>query len=97
MKTILRDATSICVLLFSSFAAYAELLKFEVIDIESPYFDGRSFGAVGQYEMITARATIAVDPQHRLNSGIVDIDLAPTNDDGLVEAIKAAAVSITKY
>jgi hypothetical protein len=59
MKTILRDATSICVLLFSSFAAYAELLKFEVIDIESPYFDGRSFGAVGQYEMITARATPA--------------------------------------
>ena len=92
MKTILRDATSICVLLFSSFAAYAELLKFEVIDIESPYFDGRSFGAVGQYEMITARATIAVDPQHRLNSGIVDIDLAPTNDDGLVEAIADVAI-----
>jgi hypothetical protein len=42
--------------------------------------------------MITARATIAVDPQHRLNSGIVDIDLAPTNDDGLVEAIADVAI-----
>ena len=92
MKTILRGVTSICVLLFSSFASHAELLKFEVIDIESPYFDGRLFGAVGQYEMITARATIAVDPAHRLNAGIVDIDLAPTNDDGLVEAIADVAI-----
>ena len=28
-------------------AARAELVRFEVLEIESPYFDGRSFGAVG--------------------------------------------------
>ena len=70
----------------------AELVRFEVVEVESPYFDGRSFGSVGQYEMITARATIAVDPEHALNSGVVDIDLAPTNETGRVEAIADVAI-----
>ena len=70
----------------------AELVRFEVVEIESPYFDGRSFGSVGQYEMITARATIAVNPEHKLNSGIVDIDLAPTNESGRVEAVADVAI-----
>ena len=70
----------------------AELVDFEVIKIESPYFEGQSFGSVGQYEMITAKATIAVDPEYELNSGIVDIDLVPTNDNGRVEAIADVAI-----
>jgi len=70
----------------------SELVRFEVVEVESPYFDGRSFGSVGQYEMITARATIAVDPEHALNSRIVDIDLAPTNASGRVEAVADVAI-----
>ena len=70
----------------------AELVHFEVVKIESPYFDGRVFGSVGQYEMITAKATIAVNPEHELNSGIVDIDLVPTNENGRVEAIADVAI-----
>ncbi|MCH7822671.1 MAG: hypothetical protein IIA07_11685 [Proteobacteria bacterium] len=70
----------------------AELVRFEVVEIESPAFDGRSFGSVGQYEMITARATFAVDPEHALNAGIVDIDLVPTNASGRVEAIADVAI-----
>lgn len=70
----------------------AELVRFEVVEVESPYFDGRSFGSVGQYEMITARATIAVNPQHTLNSRIVDIDLAPTTESGAVEAVVDVAI-----
>jgi hypothetical protein len=73
-------------MLFTPSASIAELVRFEVMEIESPTFDGRSFGSVGQYEMITARATIAVAPEHALNSGIVDIELAPTNENGRVEA-----------
>ena len=72
--------------------SWAEVVRFEVLKVESPYFDGRSFGSVGQYEMITARATIAVDPAHALNSEIVDIDLAPTNENGRVEAIADVAI-----
>jgi hypothetical protein len=92
METILCVIASICFLLLAPFGSHAELVSFEIVEIESPTFDGRSFGDVGQYEMITARATIAVDPAHRLNAGIVDIDLAPTNDDGLVEATADVAI-----
>ena len=109
MKTLLRHTPLICVLLLPAASAIAELVNFEIIKTESPYFDGRSFGDVGQYEMITARATIAVDPGHRLNAGIVDINLAsktvtvawkqrrtlPSCDPWIYR--KAAGGSFTKY
>ena len=52
----------------------------------SPAFEGRSFGAVGTYDRIVARATIAVSPDDPHNTVIVDIDRAPRNAQGLVEA-----------
>lgn len=36
------------------------------------------------YEWVTATAAFAVDPDHRANAGIVDLELAPRGDDGLV-------------
>jgi hypothetical protein len=57
MKTILHHASLACGLLLITATTNAELVNFEVVEVESPYFDGRSFGNVGQYEMITARAT----------------------------------------
>ena len=86
----------------------AEVRQFDVVSVESPAFDGRTFGDVGQYQKITAKVTIAIDPDHKLNQGIVDLDIAPVNADGLVEAVadvvilhpvnlaKAAAVSFTR-
>jgi hypothetical protein len=94
MTRQLRSLILLCipVMFCATDASRAELVRFEVLQIESPYFNGRSFGSVGQYEMITARATIAVDPDHKLNSGIVDIDLAPTNAGGRVEAVADVAI-----
>jgi hypothetical protein len=66
--------------------AAAKVVKFEVLRIESPAFEGRSFGTVGTYDRIVARATIAVAPSDPHNSVIVDIDRAPRNAQGLVEA-----------
>ena len=37
----------------------AKVLKFEIVRIESPAFEGRTFGSVGTYDRIVARATIA--------------------------------------
>src|SRR5262249_42909448 len=54
---------------------------------ESPAFEGRMFDAVGTYDRIIARATIAVAPRDPHNSIIVDIDRAPQNARGLVEAV----------
>ena len=64
----------------------AKVVKFEVLRIESPAFEGRSFGAVGTYDRIIARATIAVAPGTPHNSLIVDVERAPRNAQGLVEA-----------
>jgi hypothetical protein len=65
----------------------AKVVKFEILRTESPAFEGRTFGAVGTYDRIIARATIAVSPSDSHNSIIVDIDRAPRNSQGLVEAL----------
>src|SRR5215467_8526056 len=65
----------------------AKVVKFEVLRVETPAFEGRVFGTVGTYDRIIARATIAVEPSDPRNSIIVDIDRAPRNSQGLVEAV----------
>ena len=65
----------------------AKVVKFEIVRVESPAFEGRSFGSVGTYDRIIARATIAVAPQDPHNTIIVDLDRAPRNAQGLVEAV----------
>src|SRR4051794_17805521 len=35
----------------------AKVVKFEVVRVESPAFEGRNFGTVGTYDRIIARAT----------------------------------------
>jgi hypothetical protein len=66
-------------------AAQAEVTRFEVLQ-SGPAFEGRSFGAVGPYVKVTARATFAVDPADPRNAVIADIDKAPRNAQGRVEA-----------
>src|SRR5579863_2719212 len=64
----------------------AKVVKFEILKVESPAFEGRTFGAVGTYDRILARATIAVMPDDIHNQVIVDLDRAPRNAQGQVEA-----------
>ncbi|MCR0985618.1 alpha/beta hydrolase domain-containing protein [Roseomonas populi] len=66
--------------------ALAEVTRFEVLSREAPALGGRSFGARGQAEKITARATIALDPANPRNAVIADLDRAPRNAEGRVEA-----------
>jgi Alpha/beta hydrolase domain len=67
--------------------AAAKLVKFDVVKTEAPAFEGRSFGTVGTYDRILARATIAVSPGDPHNAAIADIERAPRNAQGLVEAV----------
>jgi hypothetical protein len=67
-------------------SAAAEVLRFELTGPARPALEGRSFGAVGPYVEIRARATIALDPADPRNAVIVDIDRAPRNAEGKVEA-----------
>jgi hypothetical protein len=65
----------------------AKVVKFEILKIESPTFEGRTFGAAGTYDRIVARATIAVAPDDPHNQIVIDLDRAPRNAQGLVEAV----------
>jgi hypothetical protein len=66
-------------------ASRAEIVRFDVLE-RVPAFAGRSFGTVGTYERITARATFALNPADDRNAVITDLALAPRNADGKVEA-----------
>ena len=48
--------------------------------------DGRQYGNTGTYEEIIGKITIAIDPTESLNQVIINLDRAPRNDQGLVEA-----------
>jgi Alpha/beta hydrolase domain len=63
----------------------AGVTRLEITGVESPAFDGRNFGEVGQYEKLTGRVYGQVDPNDPRNQVIVDLDLAPRNADGMVE------------
>ncbi|SFL01031.1 alpha/beta hydrolase domain-containing protein [Falsiroseomonas stagni] len=66
--------------------ALSEVIRFEVLE-SVPAFQGRSFEGVGPYLRITGRATIAVDPSDPRNAVIADIERAPRNAQGRVEAV----------
>src|SRR6476620_8832482 len=66
-------------------ASRAEIVRFDITE-RVPAFASRSFGNVGTYERITARATFALNPADDRNAVITDLALAPRNADGKVEA-----------
>ena len=65
--------------------AAAEVVRV-VIDRREDVLDGRPWGEAGAYEKLVGRILFAFDPEHPANAAIVDLDLAPTNGDGSVEA-----------
>ncbi len=86
----IRFLSSILILvLFPLFSTHteAEVVRFEVLEVESPTFEGKEFGSVGRYEKIVARAFLEVDPTDRHNAGIVDLKLAPRNAAERVEFV----------
>jgi hypothetical protein len=64
--------------------AEARITKMLITSVESPTFDGTSFGGVGQYEKLRGRAWGEVDPSDPRNAIITDIELAK-NAAGKVE------------
>jgi hypothetical protein len=80
----------VCAALAAAFAlsapvAEARITRLEIVSVQSPTFGGLSFGTVGQYEKIFARAYGEVDPSDRRNRLITDINVAPRNARGMVE------------
>jgi len=59
--------------------------RIEVTERESPVFGGMKFAAVGPYERLHGTVFGELDPEHRLNAGIVNLDRATRNARGNVE------------
>ncbi len=62
----------------------ASLQRLEIID-RYPAYGGQSFGNVGTYEVINARAHFLIDPEAGTNERVVDLEHAPRNAEGYVE------------
>jgi len=84
MKTRIGAALA-GVLCAFALSAEARITSLEIVSVQSPTFGGLSFGSVGQYEKVFARAYAEVDPSDRRNALITDINLAPRNQRGMVE------------
>jgi hypothetical protein len=59
--------------------------RIEMTERETPVFGGAEFGAVGTYERLHGTVFGELDPTHRLNAGIVNLDRAARNAHGNVE------------
>jgi hypothetical protein len=71
--------------LFLPVSTGAEVVRLEVESRED-VMGGRPFGAAGPYEKLAGRISFAVDPANPVNARIVDVDKAPRNAEGRVEA-----------
>ena len=65
--------------------AQARITKITITRVESPTFEGQSFGTVGPYEKLVGRVGGEIDPADPHNSVITDVGLAPRNAGGKVE------------
>jgi len=72
-------------LVLSAATSEARITRLEIVSVQSPTFGGLSFGTVGQYEKIFARAYGEIDSSDRRNRLITDLNLAPRNANGMVE------------
>ena len=59
--------------------------RIEVTERETPVFGGAEFGAMGIYERLHGTVFGELNPTHRLNAGIVNLDRAARNARGNVE------------
>ena len=64
------------------------LAEVSSVDIESrtPVLEGAPFGSAGPYEKLRGIVRFRLDPRNPHNAAIVDLDRAPTDQEGLVEA-----------
>jgi len=75
LNSVARAAAVALALAASS--AEARVTRIDITSIESPTFDGTTFGAVGAYEKLRGKAYGEVHPAAVQNAIITDIELAP--------------------
>lgn len=75
---------TITVSIFFCFHVDAEVSRLEITN-RVPFNNGASYGNIGSYEELSGKVFYEVDPKADANSTVVDLDLAPRNQNGKVE------------
>src|SRR5262249_8703864 len=65
--------------------AEARVKRIVIEQRQSPAYEGKSFGGVGQYEILSVKAYGELDPKDPHNTIITDLQFAPRNSRGMVE------------
>src|SRR5689334_18409268 len=78
---------AIAVALVCAARAQARVTRIVIEQKQSPAYEGKSFGSVGQYEILAGKAYGEVDPKDPHNTIITDIQFAPRNARGMVEYV----------
>ncbi|HKQ73088.1 MAG TPA: hypothetical protein VJ810_05125, partial [Blastocatellia bacterium] len=75
--------------LILGFAANVEarVTRIVIEQKQSPAYEGRSFGGVGQYEILVGKAYGELDPKDPHNTIVTDLQFAPRNSRGAVEYV----------
>ena len=84
MKIAALGALSLIVALFPVAAPVSAAVERVEILVREPFAGGRAFGETGAFERIKGRLHYAVDPDDPADAMIVDLDLAPVDERGLV-------------
>ncbi|HEX4948430.1 MAG TPA: alpha/beta hydrolase domain-containing protein [Blastocatellia bacterium] len=87
MKLLLHYQFALAILLICAATAQAKVTRIIIEQKQSPAYDGKSFGAVGQYEIFTGKAYGELDPKSAHNTIITDLQFAPRNARGMVEYV----------
>ncbi len=85
IATLRTLAAALLVTVFFAPSVRADVLSVEISERHA-IEDGRRFGDMGAYEEIVGRITFGIDPADPRNQVIVNLDRAPRNAQGLVEA-----------
>ena len=86
LRTSLLSVAIVTALLLADYQPVQGNVVSVIVDRRVDILGGRAFGQAGAYEMLVGRILFAFDPANRQNRAIVDLELAPRNADGLVEA-----------
>ncbi len=83
----LTTSLAVCFAIAGAAPAEARVTRIVIEQRQSPAYEGRAFGAAGQYEILTGKAHGELDPKDPHNTIITDLQFAPRNARGMVEYV----------
>lgn len=83
IKVLAGLSLSLVFFLITSPSSWGAVERVEIL-VQEPFAAGKTFGEVGGYERLKGILHYAIDPEDPANQAIVDLDLAPIDDRGLV-------------